>query len=71
MSIRTRLAIAVALVLVVTLALTGAVLVRSTRATLVDQVDDKVYDLATRAKEEKGRPSRGDRDGRDGSVHPL
>ncbi|MGH2559631.1 MAG: sensor histidine kinase [Thermomicrobiales bacterium] len=53
MSIRTRLAVAVALVLVVTLVLLGVVLVRSTRASLVDQVDDNIYTTAVRAKGEK------------------
>ena len=43
MSIRTRLAIAVALVVVGTFVLSGLVLVRSTRATLVQQVDDQVW----------------------------
>ncbi len=48
MSIRTRLAVAVALVLAVTLVLLGVVLVRSTRATLVEQVDDQVVTNAGR-----------------------
>jgi two-component system, OmpR family, sensor kinase len=47
-SIRTRLAIAVALVLVGTFALIGVVLVRSTRATLVDQLDDQIAASAAR-----------------------
>lgn len=42
MSIRTRLAIAVALVVVGTFVLSGVMLVRSTRATLVEQVDNQV-----------------------------
>ena len=48
MSIRTRLAIAVVLVLAVTLVLLGVVLVRSTRSTLVAQVDDQVLNNAGR-----------------------
>lgn len=56
MSIRTRLAVAVALVLVVTLVLLGVVLVRSTRASLVDQVDDNIYTTAVRAKDQKPKP---------------
>lgn len=42
MSIRTRLAIAVALVVIGTFVLSGVMLVRSTRATLVEQVDNQV-----------------------------
>ena len=48
MSIRTRLAAAVALVLALTLALLGVTLVRATRATLVAQVDDQVLTSAGR-----------------------
>jgi two-component system OmpR family sensor kinase len=48
MSIRTRLAIAVALVLIVTFAIVGVVLVQRTRATLVEQVDDQVLANASR-----------------------
>ncbi|HKG25227.1 MAG TPA: ATP-binding protein [Thermomicrobiales bacterium] len=48
MSIRTRLAIAVALVMVGTFVLSGMVLVRSTRATLIHQVDDQVKANADR-----------------------
>lgn len=69
MSIRTRLAIAVALVLAVTLTLLGAVLVRTTRATLVAQVDEQVLTSAARAEKQKsssrGRGSGGADD------HPL
>ncbi len=50
MSIRTRLAIAVVLVLAVTLTLLGAVLVRTTRATLVAQVDEQVLTSAARTE---------------------
>jgi hypothetical protein len=49
-SIRTRLAIAVALVLVGTFVLSGIVLVRSTRVTLVEQVDQTVRDNAERSQ---------------------
>lgn len=54
MSIRARLSVAIALVLVATLTLLGVVLVRTTRATLVDQIDDQVREIATRAK---GKPN--------------
>jgi len=53
-SIRTRLAIAVALVLMVTISLLGTALVRSTRATLIDQIDAQVIANADRGK---GDPS--------------
>ena len=68
MSIRTRLTVAVGLVLVATLTLLGVVLVRSTRATLVDQVDDQVVAVATRGAErsQSSRGGRGDRDGDEG-----
>lgn len=49
MSIRSRLAIAVALVLIVTFAVVGVVLARSTRATLISQVDQQVAANADRA----------------------
>lgn len=51
MSIRTRLTLAIALVLVSTLVVLGIVLVRSTRAALIEQVDDKATAYAMRAKE--------------------
>ena len=47
MSIRSRLAIAVAIVLLVTLALLGTVFIRSTRAALVDQLDERLAAEAT------------------------
>lgn len=64
MSIRARLTIAVALVLAATLLLLGVVLVRTTRATLVDQVDDQVLTNSVRAGEMIG-PRRGYGPGRD------
>ena len=51
MSIRTRLALAVAVVLVVTFVVSGIILVRSVRATLVAQVDDQVWQSAVQAKD--------------------
>src|SRR6188472_2880754 len=48
MSIRTKLAIAIAIVLVVTIGLLGTVFVRSTRATLVGQIDEQVMANAAR-----------------------
>lgn len=53
--IRTRLTIAVVVVLALTLGLLGLGLVRSTRAALVDQVDEQVQDNATRANRPGGR----------------
>ncbi|MFL5758567.1 MAG: sensor histidine kinase [Thermomicrobiales bacterium] len=50
MSIKTRLTVAVTLVVMVVLTVLGVVLVRSTRATLVDQVDYQVVSSASRAK---------------------
>ena len=64
MSIRARLTIAVALVLAVTLLLLGVVLVRTTRATLVDQVDDQVLTNSVRARDMVGG-RRGNGPGRD------
>jgi two-component system OmpR family sensor kinase len=54
-NIRTRLAIAVAIVLMVTIALLGTALVRSTRDTLVDQVDEQVLANADRGQSDVGR----------------
>ncbi|MCC6792980.1 MAG: hypothetical protein IT336_14930 [Thermomicrobiales bacterium] len=56
MSIRTRLAIAVAAMLVVTITLLGAVFVRSTRATLVDQIDQQVLANAERNLDRREPP---------------
>ena len=64
MSIRTRLAIAVALVLLATLTVLGTVVVQSARATLVDQVDDEVRDFAARGEPPKGFGEDGRSDGR-------
>jgi two-component system OmpR family sensor kinase len=47
--LRTRLALAVAAVLLVTIVLSGAVLVRGTRAALVDEVDAELIGFAGRA----------------------
>lgn len=52
MSIRARLAIAVAIVLALTLLLLGGVMVRTTRATLVAQVDDELRGFTERARKE-------------------
>src|SRR5215217_8180452 len=59
-SIRTRLAIAVALVLVITVGLLGTVFVRSTRATLIDQIDEQVLANAARSQDYQRPPQRGD-----------
>ncbi len=58
MSIRARLAIGVALLLAVAFALFGTFLVRSTRATLLDQVDDRLVEVSYNAVQRKG-PSYG------------
>ena len=58
MSIRTRLAVAVALVLLGTLALLGAAVVETTRAALIDQVDEEVRAYAARAKAYERGPGR-------------
>ena len=52
MNIRTRLAIAIALVLMITISLLGTALVRSTRETLVDQVDEQVVANAVRIQDD-------------------
>jgi signal transduction histidine kinase len=72
-SIRSRLAIAVALVLLITFVLLGVVLVRSTRATLISQVDQQVITNADRAnvggKQPGGGKSSDDNNGsHDGSA---
>ncbi len=56
MSVRTRLALGVALVLAVAFASLGFVLVRSTRATLLDQVDDRLAEVSAYALLTKGPP---------------
>lgn len=61
MSIRTRLAIAIALMLVVTITLLGAVFVRSTRATLVAQIDQHVWANAERNLNRKPPPPKDDK----------
>jgi two-component system, OmpR family, sensor kinase len=67
-SIRTRLAILVAMMLVVTIGTMGTVFVRSTRATLVDQIDEQVLANAARNQDLRGLPQRdGDRGPGDGS----
>ncbi len=58
MSIRTRLALGVALVLAVAFGSLGFVLVRSTRATLMDQVDDRLVEVSAYALHTKGPPGR-------------
>lgn len=49
MSIRARLAIAVAIVLALTLLVLGVVMIRTTRATLIGQVDDELRGFSERA----------------------
>lgn len=68
MSIRTRLAIAVAVVLLATFTLLGAVLVRSTRATLVAQVDQQIRANAI-VGDGDGPPTRGGRPGGGGNPY--
>lgn len=55
-SIRTRLALGVALVLAVAFASLGFVLVGSTRATLLDQADDRLVEVSAYALHTKGPP---------------
>ena len=62
MSIRTRLAIAVALVLVITIGLLGTVFVRSTRATLISQIDEQVMANAARNQAWREPPRDGNGD---------
>ncbi|MGD9712611.1 MAG: sensor histidine kinase [Thermomicrobiales bacterium] len=50
MSIRTRLALGIAALLVTTFVIFGFLLVRSVRATLIDQVDDQVIQYASRSR---------------------
>ena len=65
MSIRSRLAIAVAIVLLVTLALLGTVFIRSTRAAMIDQLDQRLADEAMfevrEGRRGEGGPKNGDR----------
>ncbi len=58
MSIRTRLALGIAALLMTTFVIFGFLLIRSVRATLIDQVDDQVIQSASRSKpDNKGGPS--------------
>ncbi|MEJ7901828.1 MAG: HAMP domain-containing sensor histidine kinase [Thermomicrobiales bacterium] len=50
MSIRARLTIAIAIVVLVVVAVLGTVVVQTTRATLIGQVDDQVVAIADRSK---------------------
>lgn len=54
MSIRTRLTIAIAIVVVVTIAGLGWAMVETTRATLIDQLDEQVQDQAMRRSKDPG-----------------
>lgn len=69
MSIRTRLAIAVALVVIGTFVLSGILLVQSTRATLVEQVDYQVKSNADRYNYKKNGPPDNYHPVSDGSDH--
>lgn len=68
MRIRTRLTLAIAAVLLVTIATLGYVLVRDTRAALVNDVDDDIVMNATRKQYPKPPEDHEDRPGGDGSV---
>lgn len=59
MSIRARLAIAVAIVLALTLLLLGVVMVRTTRGTLIAQVDEELRNYSDRAWKYSGPASGG------------
>ena len=52
MSIRARLTIMIALVLLLTVAVLGAVAVQTTRATLTEQIDDQVREYAYKTKDD-------------------
>lgn len=54
MSIRSRLALGIAALLMTTFVIFGFLLIRSVRATLIDQVDDQVLQSASRSKPDKG-----------------
>jgi two-component system OmpR family sensor kinase len=69
MSIKTRLTVAVAVVLLAVLTLLGVTVVRSTRSTLVDQVDSQVATSADRAP--GGRNGPPPRDYNDKSPNPY
>ena len=66
MSIRTRLTIGVAALLLVTFGILGVVIVRTTEATLVDQVDARIREAAVRAGPRGGPGGPGGPFGRDG-----
>lgn len=59
MSLRTRLALAVVAVLVVTISLFGVILIRSTEAALIEQIDEQVLAFASRAEGRKPPPDSG------------
>ncbi len=64
MSIRARLTIAIAIVVLVVVAVLGTVVVQTTQATLIGQVDDQVVAIADRSKpKDYGDNSPGDRGG--------
>lgn len=68
MSIRARLTIAIAIVVLVIVAVLGTVVVQTTRATLIDQVDKQVLAYADRSKDWSygyGPPNGGDGPGGD------
>ena len=56
MSMRARISLAVGVVIVATLLLFSLAVVRSVRATLIDQVDSQVSDVAKRSLDKKGGP---------------
>jgi two-component system OmpR family sensor kinase len=60
-SIRSRLALTIAALLVTTFVIFGFLLLRSVRATLIDQVDDQVYQTAARTKGDDRPPDRSSR----------
>ncbi len=61
MSIRARLTIAIAIVVLVVVAVLGTVVVQTTQATLIGQVDDQVIGFADRSKpKDYGDESKGD-----------
>ncbi len=68
MTLRTRLAIASAVVIALTIALLSAFVIRTTRATLVDQLDQQLIDASDRYMKYPPKPASGNHIGGDPSA---
>lgn len=68
MTLRTRLAIASAVVIALTIALLSAFVIRTTRATLIDQIDHQLIDASDRYVKYPPKPASGNHDGGDPSA---